>query len=167
ANLGPTWITTVVGVEIKHVGFVAMTWGIGAFLAAAALTRYTSFSRRGAVVAAGVLLFCVSFVVFVIDHTVVNAVIGNFGLGAGMTITMVSSTILIQEVVPNEVRGRILSIFQLNMAFAQLMTMPVAILGQWLTLQILFPIMAVITLVTVIAILAFRPQIILARVMSE
>lgn len=167
ANLGPTWITTVVGVEIKHVGFVAMTWGIGAFLAAVALTRYTSFSRRGAVVAAGALLFSVSFVVFVIDHTVVNAVIGNFGLGAGMTITMVSSTILIQKVVPNEVRGRILSIFQLNMAFAQLMTMPVAILGQWLTLQILFPIMAVITLVTVIAILAFRRQIILARVMSE
>ena len=40
-----------------------------------------------------------------------------------------------------------MSIFQLNMAFAQLMTMPVALLGQWLTLQVLFPWLAVMTLV--------------------
>ena len=105
ASLGPTWITTVVGVEIKHVGFVAMTWGIGAFIAAVTLTRFPTVSRRGAMVAAGVLLFSLSFVVFVMDRSVIYAVIGNFGLGAGMTITMVSSTILIQQVVPNEVRA--------------------------------------------------------------
>ena len=43
-----------------------------------------------------------------------------------------------QQLVPNEVRGRIMSIFQLNMGVAQLMTMPIALLGQWLTLQVLF-----------------------------
>ena len=163
ANLGPTWVTTVVGVEIKHLGFVVMTWGIGALVAAVALARFSFIERRGALIGLGTVLFSISFLVFVSDHTVLNVVIGNLGLGAGMTITMVSSTILIQQLVPNEVRGRIMSIFQLNMGFAQLMTMPIAALGQWLTLPVLFPIMAVATLASVVLILILRPQIMRAR----
>jgi MFS family permease len=164
ANLGPTWITTVVGVKIKHVGFVAVTWGIGAFLAAVVSARFSSFERRGALIAFGAMLFSLAFVIFVAGHSVTNVVIGNFGLGAGMTTAMVSSTILIQHVVPNEVRGRIMSIFQLNMGFAQLMTLPVAALGQWLTLQLLFPIMSLTLLAIIILILVTQPQIIKARI---
>ncbi|MGD8829318.1 MAG: MFS transporter [Pseudomonadales bacterium] len=163
ANLGPTWITTVVGVEIRDMGFVVMTWGIGAFLAAVLLARFPAFERRGMLIAGGALLFSASFVVFVIDNTVLNAVLGNLGLGAGMTMTMVSSTVLIQHLVPNEVRGRIMSLVQLNMGFAQLMTMPVAVLAQWLTLEVLFPVMAVTTLLVVTLILLAQPQIARAR----
>lgn len=163
ANLGPTWITTVVGVEIRDMGFVVMTWGIGAFVAAALLARFPAFERRGLLIAVGALLFSASFVVFVMDNTVLHAVLGNLGLGAGMTMTMVSSTVLIQHLVPNEVRGRIMSLVQLNMGFAQLMTMPVAVLGQWLTLEVLFPILALTTLVAVTLILLAQPQIMRAR----
>jgi len=162
ASLGPTWITTVVGVEIRDVGWVVMTWGLGSLFGALFLTWYATFERRGRMIAGGALLFSCAFVVFVYDHTVLNAVVGNLGLGAGMTITTISSTILIQKLVPNEVRGRIMSIFQLNMGFAQVMTMPVAILGQWLTLQVLFPVMAVTTLAVVTLILMTRRQIIRA-----
>ena len=163
ANLGPTWITTVVGIEIRDMGFVVMTWGIGAFVAAMLLARFPAFERRGMLIAGGALLFSASFVVFVADNTVLNAVVGNLGLGAGMTTTMVSSTVLIQHLVPNEVRGRIMSLIQLNMGVAQLMTMPVALLGQWLSLQVLFPLMAVVTLAAVVALLLARPQIARAR----
>lgn len=164
ANLGPTWITTVVGVKIKHVGFVAMPWGIGMFLAAIAQVKFSLFERRGALIAFGTALFSISFVIFVAGHSVTNVIIGNFGLGAGMTTAMVSSTILIQHIVPSQVRGRIMSIFQLNMGFAQLMTLPVAAFGQWLTLQLVFPIMALTLLVAVILILVSQPQIIQARI---
>lgn len=167
ANLGPTWLTTVVGVSIAHVGVVAMTWGLGALTAALILTWFSSIEQRGMLIAGGSILFCVSFLVFVFDHTVINAVIGNFGLGAGSTITMVSSTILIQRIVPNEVRGRMMSILQLNMGFAQLMTMPVAALGQWLTLPVLFPILAVITLTIVTTILLAQPQVARARALAD
>ncbi len=159
ANLGPTWITTVVGVEIRDLGYVAMTWGVGSLFAAIALTRYSAVARRGRLVAFGAVLFSVSFIVFVGNDSVMNAVIGNLGLGAGMTITTVSTTILIQQLVPNEVRGRIMSIFQLNMGFAQIMTMPVAMLAQWLTLPVLFPIMALLTMAAVLLILLTRRQI--------
>jgi len=159
ASLGPTWVTTVVNVPIPRMGFVVMFWGIGSLTAALLLTRFSSTEKRGRLVAFGALLFSISFVVFVSGRSELNVIMGNFGLGAGMTITMVSSTILIQHLVPNKIRGRIMSIFQLNMAFAQLMTMPVAILGQWLTLPVLFPILSILTLTSVMAILFTQPQI--------
>lgn len=158
ASLGPTWVTTVIEVEIADMGYVVMFWGIGSFVAAMFLTRYASIKQRGIVLVVGAILFSVSFIVFTSGHTPLNAIIGNLGLGAGMTMTMVSSTILIQHLVPNEIRGRVMSIFQLNMALAQLMTMPVALLGQWLTLQVLFPYLAVITLGLVILIVVSQPQ---------
>ena len=162
ANLGPTWVTKIVGVPVRDVGFVMVTWGIGSLLGAILMTRFSSIERRGLLIAGGAVLFCISFVVFVSDNNVTNAVLGNFGLGAGMTITMVSSTILMQQLVPNEVRGRIMSIFQLNMGVAQLMTMPIALLGQWLTLQVLFPLLAGLALATVLAILMTKRQILRA-----
>jgi MFS family permease len=158
-NLGPAWITTVIGVEIRDLGWVMMTWGAGSLVAALLLTRFASMPRRGLVIAGGALLFALSYVVFTVDNTVANAVIGNFGLGAGMTTAVVSSTILIQQLVPNEVRGRVMSIVQLNMGFAQLMTMPIAILGQWLTLPVLFPGLALVTLGAILLILVTRRQI--------
>ncbi|HBP15798.1 MAG TPA: hypothetical protein DD457_11365, partial [Gammaproteobacteria bacterium] len=103
-NLGPAWITTVIGVEIRDLGWVMMTWGLGSLVAALLMTRFASIPRRGLVIGGGALLFALSYVVFTIDNTVANVVIGNFGLGAGMTTAMVSSTILIQQLVPNEVR---------------------------------------------------------------
>ena len=159
ASLGPTWVTTVVGVEIAKMGYVVMFWGIGSLIAAMLLTKFSSYRQRGLLLVAGAIIFSISFVIFVYDHTPINAIIGNVGLGIGMTTTMVSSTILIQHLVPNEFRGRIMSIFQMNMAFAQLMTMPVALLGQWLTLPVLFPILAFITLVLVILIIGTQPQV--------
>ncbi len=159
ANLGPTWITTVIGVSVANVGFVAMNWGFGAFFGAVLMARFASYEKRGRLIAFGAALFAVSFVVFVARPLVPFAVIGNFGLGAGMTIAMVSSTVLIQHVVPNQVRGRIMSLVQLNMGCAQLMTLPVAMIGQWLPLTTLFPAMSLITLAAIASILVFRPQI--------
>lgn len=159
ANLGPTWITTVVGVEVRTMGYVVMTWGLGALIAATALMFLPNIKHRGALIAGGALLYSISFIVFVADHTVLNAVLGNLGIGAGMTIAVVNSTILIQELVPNEVRGRIMSIFQLNMGFAQLMTLPIAAAAQWLTLETLLPFVAYATLAAVALILLTRRQI--------
>jgi predicted MFS family arabinose efflux permease len=165
ANLGPTWVTTVVGVSVVNTGYVMMNWGIGAVIGAIAMTWFSRIERRGMLVGGGTLLFSVSFLILASSPSVINAVIANLGLGASMAITMVSSTILIQHIVPNEVRGRIMSIFQLNMGFAQLMTLPVAMLAQWLTLEVVFPLLAGVTLVVVLLILVTQPQIARARVL--
>lgn len=166
ASLGPTWVTTVVKVSIPEMGFVVMFWGVGSLIGAIAMAQLASYERRGLLIAAGTLLYALSFIVFVMDHTRTNVIIGNLGLGAGMTISTVSSVILIQHLTPNEMRGRVMSLFQLNMAFAQLMTMPIAILGQWLTLPVLFPILSLMTLTIVALILVTQTQVVRARIVQ-
>ena len=167
ASLGPTWVTTVVGVPIPKMGFIVMFWGIGSLFAAIILARFSNMVHRGALIGFGAVLFALSFLVFVLGKAEINVMIGNFGLGAGMTTLMVSSTVLIQHIVPDHIRGRIMSIFQLNMAFAQLMTMPVALVGQWLGLGIVFPVLAYLTLAVVVIVLLTQPQIMRAKVIQS
>lgn len=163
ANLGPTWITTVVNVPVRNFGFVAATWGIGAFLASVMLARYASFERRGLVIAFGAIAFALSFLVFAIG-SVPAAVIGNFGLGASLAATNVSAAALIQHLVPNEVRGRVLSILLVNRGLAQLVTLPLAALGGVISLRTLFPLLALVVLALVVLIVVAQPSVRRARI---
>jgi MFS family permease len=165
ANLGPTWITTVVGVPIRQFGYVGVTWGAGALLASIMLTRFALLERKGLVVALGSLAFGFSFLVFSMGHTLGFAMLGNFGLGTSMTTVMVSGTALIQLLVPNEVRGRVMSILNVNAGLASLMTLPLAALGQLVSLEVLFPGLALSLLAVVTFVLIARPAIWRARVL--
>lgn len=156
ANLGPTWITTVVGVPVRDLGLVAATWGIGALLASGFLARFAHFDRKGVMVALASIGFGVSFLVFGGGHTVANAAIGNFGLGVSMAASQIAGTALIQLIAPGNYRGRVMSVLNLNMGIAQVITLPLAALGQLISLQVLFPALAVTLLVTTAVILALR-----------
>ena len=157
ANLGPTWITTVVGVPVRDFGLVAATWGIGALLASGLMARFSRYERKGRIVALSTVGFGLSFLVFGGGHTVANAVIGNFGLGIAMATSQIAGTALIQLVAPANLRGRVMSVLNLNMGIAQIVTLPLAALGQWVTLQALFPILAFALLAVAVAILLLRP----------
>lgn len=156
ANLGPTSITTVVGVPVRDFGLVAATWGIGALVASGCLARFAHFDRKGVMVALASLGFGTSFLVFGGGHTVAHAAIGNFGLGVSMAASQIAGTALIQLIAPGNFRGRVMSVLNLNMGVAQVITLPLAALGQLISLQVLFPALAVTLLATTAAILASR-----------
>jgi len=159
ANLGPTWVTTVVGVPFKYFGVIAITWAIGAFIVSACLARWFDSSRSGALVVAGALGYSLAFILFASGHSVPFAVAGNLGLGACMSLAQISSSTLLLRVVPNEVRGRVMSLLMLNMGISQLITAPLAAIGQAITLQVLFPALALVCLATVGLISATHPVI--------
>jgi MFS family permease len=151
ANLGPTWVTTVIGVSFRNFGFVALTWGLGAFAGSLAMARLASYPRKGPLLAAGAGTFALGFVVFVIP-TVPTAVVGNLLLGVGMAVAQISATTVVQLVAPNEVRGRVMSLLQLNMGLAQLLTFPVALIASATSLEAVFPALAFTVVVLVVAI---------------
>ena len=167
ANLGPTWVTTVVGASFSEFGLIALGWGGGAFLASALMTRYAAYDRMGLLLSAGALLFAASFIVFSIGTSWPFAVGGNIGLGAGLATSQVASIALIAAMTTNEVRGRIMSLLLLNMGVAQALTLPIAALGQSVSLETLFPIMAFICLGAVAAIVLTHPAIWLARISTS
>lgn len=158
ANLGPTWVTTVVGVSIRNFGFIAIAWGLGAFTASLLLTRYSLFERKGALLALATVGFGISFVIFATPR-VPFAIIGNFGLGASLAVSQITSMSLVQHLVANEVRGRVMSLLQLNMGFAQLLTLPLAAIATGVSLEVLFPALAFTLLALVVVINLTHTQI--------
>ncbi len=166
ANLGPTWVTTVVGVSYRHFGLVAIFWGGSAFITSMLMTRFASYGGKGLLLAGAAVVFATGFCVFS-TGTLVGAVIGNALLGAGMATAQIAAAALVQHIAPNEVRGRMMSILWLNMAVAQVMTFPIAVVGQASSLRLLFPLLAVFLTALVIVVVATRPQVRRARVTAE
>jgi len=164
ANLGVTWVSTVVEQSRTNTSFIAMAWGSGVFLMALAQSRFAHVDHKGRLVALGSILYVGSFVVFASGHTVPFAVVGWFGVGAGMSLMLVSAISLVQLLIGNEVRGRVMSLVQLNQGVAQLMTLPVAALAQAVSLETLFPILAVVAVAIVALILVSQPHLWRARV---
>jgi MFS family permease len=163
ANLGPTWVTTVVGVSFRNFGFVAIFWGGSAFLTSLLLTRFSYFTRKGAILALAALLFATGFCIFS-TGTLAGAIAGNAALGCGMAAAQITAASLVQHIAPNEVRGRVMSILWLNMGLAQLVTFPIAAIAQVSSLRVLFPVMATALTIVVILIVLTRPQVRRARV---
>jgi predicted MFS family arabinose efflux permease len=93
-----------------------------------------------------------------------TAVIGNFGLGASLAATNVSATALIQHLVPNEVRGRVMSILLINRGLAQLVTLPLAALGGVISLRTLFPSLALVLLALTVLIVVAQPSVRRSRI---
>jgi predicted MFS family arabinose efflux permease len=163
ANLGPTWVTTVVGVPYRLFGLVATTWGIGGVIGGLLLTRYAHVPRKGALLVCGALGFAAAFALFAFGKTPAAATVGNFGLGLSVATVQISSIALLQHLAPDAIRGRVMSLLQIGMGTAQLATLPVAALGQAIGLEVLFPALALAQLATVGSIALLQPALRRAR----
>jgi MFS family permease len=159
SGLGPTWITTVVGASFSEFGLIGAVWGLSGLAISLALTRYAALERLGIVIVLGTLLFAVGFIIFAADDTALFASLGNAALGAGLVATQIAGTALIAHLAPNAVRARIMSLLLLDRALAQLLSLPVAGVGQAVGLTTVFPILAVTCLLAVSLVIALRPQI--------
>jgi len=167
ANLGPTWITTVVGASYSEFSFIALSWGAGALIASTTLTRFAHIERKGMLVAAAALIYAGGFVVFSIGHSWHFAVLGNLALGVGMATGQVSAAALIAHQTPNAVRGRVMSLLGLNMGIAQTLTLGVAAMGQVVSLETLFPVLAFTAVGLVGLIIVTHPHVWTTRVRDD
>lgn len=132
------WAGSVLGLTPGQYGLLAATWGVGT-LGASLYLSYVEARQPGRLFAVGSILFGLSFLVFGLARDwplVVGAYVIN---GAAWTITSITSTSIIQRMVPNEVRGRVMSLFMLNGAIAQMNALALGILADLATLEVLLP----------------------------
>lgn len=157
ATLGPVWMTKVLGLSTTQFGFMAMTWGLGTFLASLFFLFRKDLAARGLSLCAGVTLFAVCAIVFAHSRFVPLTAVANFGLGFAMVGTMVSSSTIVQQTVSEEMRGRVMGLFPLAMGLSMLGGLPAGIAGQQYGLPVVFPILAWGTLAATGAIILARP----------
>ncbi|MGI8925805.1 MAG: MFS transporter [Tepidiformaceae bacterium] len=161
--LGPVWMTEVLGLSETQFGFMAMTWGIGAMLASVAMARFRSIPQRGATLWVAALIFGASVLVFGYSRNIPLTAAANFALGAAFSLMLVASATIIQEIVSDEMRGRVMALFPLTLGVAQLNTAPVGAIGQGIGLPTLVPLLGWLTIAACLAVMLARPQLRMVR----
>jgi MFS family permease len=162
--LGPVWMTEVLGLSRAQFGLIAMIWGFGAFAGSATLAANTNLAAKGSTLAAFVVLFGISGIVFGHSRIVALTAIANFSLGVAMAGMMLSSATIVQYRVAEEMRGRVMGLFPLIMGLSMLNVGPVSAAGQAAGLPVVVPALEWAVLVLAILILVAAPA--LRRVQS-
>ena len=127
-------------------------------MTALVLAGIPTLVHKTRVVVAGAVLFPLAVLVYALPQTLTSAFLGNFGFGSSQSATLVSTVSLVQERVPNEMRGRVMSLVQLNQGTAQLLTLPIAAVGQLVSLTVLLPAIGFGSLFLVVAIVGSQRQ---------
>lgn len=159
ASMGPVWVTRVLGLSPAQFGWFAATWGLGALGASLIMTTVGHFPRKGWLVGLGAIGFAACVVGWGHSRSVPLSAVLNFSLGALLSVTQIAARALVQRTVPHAMQGRVMSLFMLNMAVAQLMTAPVGALAQVLTFELVVPVLGWISLGLAVGIVLMRADI--------
>jgi MFS family permease len=112
--------------DIFHLGETGLalmmgTAGAGAFFSALLLAYLGDFKRKGWSVLGGALAFGIFLITFALSNNLVSSLISLFALGASIVTSVAVTNTLLQKLVTDEMRGRVMSMFILSF----LGTMPI------------------------------------------
>jgi MFS family permease len=102
-HLGETGLAVMMGVA-----------GAGAFFGALTLAYLGNFRRKGWSVLGGSFSFGVCIIGFALSKNLVIALVFIFGLGVAIVCSVAVTNTLLQQLVRDEMRGRVLSMFMLS-----------------------------------------------------
>ena len=114
------WAGDVLELSPGEYGLLAAVWGVGTLAASYFLSYVGEIRHQGRLLIVGSLIFGLSFALFGFTRSIPLAAFAYLINGAAWTAASIASTAIIQSIVPNEVRGRIMSLFMLNGAVAQM-----------------------------------------------
>jgi len=105
--------------DVFHLGATGLAWlmgtaGAGAFCGAALLTILGDFRRKGWAVLCGSVAFGVCVTAFALSTRLMFSYIFLFGLGFAIVISVAMVNTLLQKLVTDQMRGRVMSMFILS-----------------------------------------------------
>jgi len=155
--LGPMFEIEVLGFTAPQVGLMAATWGLGSLTASVGLARARGLTLRGSTLVTVSLLFGVAALGFGYSRFIPLTAVSDYGMGFAFTATMLVAGTLVQHLVDDSVRGRVLSLFPFTLGLAQVGTAIAGLVGQQTGLDVLLPALGWMELAgCVVLILVFR-----------
>ncbi len=114
------WASEELALTPGEYGILACVWGVGTLIAAYSLAFMSDLPHKGKVLMIGALAFGPSLLLFSLTRSLPVAGFAYLINGAAWTAAGICATSIVQVIVPNEVRGRVMSLFSLHFAFAQM-----------------------------------------------
>jgi MFS family permease len=114
------WASEELALTPGQYGILACVWGIGTLVVAYSLSLIGDIPRKGRVLTGGAVAFGLSLLLFSLTRSLPVAGFAYLVNGAAWTAAGISATSIVQVIVPNEVRGRVMSLYSLHFAFSQM-----------------------------------------------
>ncbi|MBU4252591.1 MAG: MFS transporter [Candidatus Omnitrophica bacterium] len=114
--LMPVFASHVLGVGVKGLGVLMSSTGIGALAGALGLAKLGDFKFKGKLLIWSVFLFSVSLVTFSLSKNYLVSVFTLIFVGGCSVIPIALVNTLLQVNVPDEFRGRVMSLFMITFA---------------------------------------------------
>ncbi|MBA4180213.1 MAG: hypothetical protein C0506_06440 [Anaerolinea sp.] len=162
--LGPMFEIEVLGFTPAQVGLMGATWGLGSFTASLLLARAGGLALRGGSLAVAGLTFGVAILGFGYSRFIPLTAVSDYGMGFAFTGTSLVASTLVQHLVADEMRGRVLSLFPLSIGLAQAATALAGLAGGALGLTMLLPMLGWLVIAGVLLLVAAHRQFLGARV---
>ena len=162
--LGPMFMMDVLNFSSGQVGFMGATWGLGAFAASIAFTRLRGLTLRGITLAGLATFFGFAVMGFGYSRFIPLTAVFDFGMGFAFTATMLTSSTLVQHLVDDAMRGRVLSLFPFSLGFAYVCTAAIGGIGQQVGLAVLVPALGWATVLGCVSVIVWNRQLLGARI---
>lgn len=141
APLGPMFFIEVLGFNSAQVGLMGATWGLGSLSASVMIARHAHLALRGGSLAFVAVFFGLAVLSFGYSRFIPLTAVSDYGMGFAFTSTSLVASTLIQHLVADEMRGRVLSFFPLTIGIAQAATAIAGLAGQEIGLALLLPLL--------------------------
>lgn len=164
APLGVMFEIKVLKLSSSQVGLIAATWGLGAFAASLTLTRLRWLTLRGITLATLAVVFATSVMGFGYSRLIPVTAVFDFGMGFGFTATMLTASTLVQRLVDDSMRGRVMSLFPFSVGVGYVCTAGIGGIGQAVGLAILIPALGWATLLGCAGVVTWNRQLLRARI---
>ncbi|MFO7623563.1 MAG: MFS transporter [Anaerolineales bacterium] len=113
-TLMPAWAVNVLGGDVRTNGLLQSARGLGALLGALMIASLGAFQARGKLLTLGSFAFPSLLLIFTWARSLPLSLVLLVGVGWGFMVLVNLSNSLVQTQVPDELRGRVMSIFTLS-----------------------------------------------------
>lgn len=133
------WATDILDLRPGQYGLLASTWGVGSLIASYLLASTNLLNHKGRIFVISSVVFGMSLMLFGFTRSLPIAALAYVLNGMAMASAGISSIAIVQAIVPNEVRGRVMSLYGLNQSAAQLNGITLGAVAQVMGMAFLLP----------------------------
>jgi MFS family permease len=132
-TLMPAWAVNVIGGDVKTNGLLQSARGVGALLGALMIAYLGGFKYKGRLLTLGSFIFPCLLIVFALVRWLPMSLVVLVGVGWGFMLLINVSNALVQTQVPDELRGRVMSVYVfMFLGMAPLGSLQAGALARWL-----------------------------------
>jgi len=113
-TLLPAWSVNILGGDSATNGFLQSARGAGALASALFIASLGRFNYKGKLLSIGAITFPLLMIIFSYVHIIPLSLIIIFALGSALILTMNIANSLVQTLVPDNLRGRVMGIYTLT-----------------------------------------------------